>query len=76
MEKEIVITKRFRRFLSDLSIWLKTSHQKQPFFFWMIEERIELISKHPSIGKESRKKSGVRSIQLTHYNLLFYRVKK
>src|SRR5258706_1639610 len=78
MEKEIVITRRFHshtyRIYQHL---LKNFSSKTAFLFLeKIEERIELISKYPAIGKQSLKKGDVRSILLTPHNLIFYRIRK
>lgn len=75
MEKKVIITKRFRNNTYRLyhSI-LKNFSAKTAFLFLdKIEDRVELISKHPTIGKASSKKQNVRSIIVTPHNLLFYR---
>ena len=75
MEKKVIITKRFRN--NTYRIYhsiLKNFSAKTAFLFLdKIEERIELISKHPTIGKASTKKQNVRSVTITPHNLLFYR---
>jgi plasmid stabilization system protein ParE len=78
MEKEVVITRRFRSHTyRTYKYLLKEFSSKTAFLFLeKIEERIELISKHPFIGKQSIKKGDIRSIQLIPYNLIFYRIKK
>jgi plasmid stabilization system protein ParE len=77
MEKEVVITKRFRSHTyRTYQYLLKNFSSKTAFLFLgKIEERVELISKHPSIGKQSVKKADIRSIHLIPHNLIFYRIK-
>ncbi len=75
METKIVVTKRFRK--NTMSVYqylLKEFSSKTAYLFLKkIEQRIELIVKHPTIGKLSSKKKNIRSIILSPYNLLFYR---
>jgi len=75
MEKKIVITKRFRNNTSVVYKYLleEFSAKAAYHFLYQIEQRIELIAKHPTIGKPSSKKKGIRSIILHPYNLIFYR---
>src|SRR5437879_13570346 len=78
MEKEVVITRRFRNHTYSIYKHLIKNFSSKTAFLFLekIEERIELISKHPTIGKQSFKKGDVRSILLTPHNLIFYRIKK
>ena len=64
MAKEIVITKRFRNNTSRIyqSILKKFSAKTAFLFLDKIEDRIELISKHPTFGKVSTKRKNVRSV--------------
>ena len=75
MEKKIIISKRFRN--NSLTVYkylLKEFSAKTAFLFLeKIEQRIELIAKHPTIGKASKKKKDIRSILLIPHNQLFYR---
>jgi len=75
MEKRIVVTKRFHK--NTLSVYqylLKEFSAKiANHFLDKIEQRIELIIKHPTIGKPSSKKEGIRSIILTPHSQVFYR---
>ena len=75
MENQIVITKQFRSNTFRVYQYLlkEFSSKTALLFLDKIEERIELISKYPTIGKLSTKKENVRSILLTPHNLLFYR---
>jgi len=78
MEKEIVITKRFRNHTHRTYQYLlkKFSYKTAVLFLERIEKRIEFVSKYPAIGKKSLKKENVRSVLLTPYSLIFYRIKK
>lgn len=78
MEAEIVIAKRFRNQTFRIFQYLQKrfSPKTAELFLEKIEERIELIAKHPTIGKQSVRKKAVRSIILTPHNIIFYRVKK
>jgi plasmid stabilization system protein ParE len=78
MEKELVVTKRFRNHTFRIYQYLVKNHSSRTAFLFLekIEERIELILRYPSIGRASHQKAGIRSIQLIPYNLIFYRVKK
>lgn len=75
MEKEIIITKRFRNNTLRIYQYLlkefsaATAYQ----FLTKAEERIELIAKHPTIGKPSAKKENIRSVILTPHNRVYYR---
>jgi plasmid stabilization system protein ParE len=75
MEKKVVITKRFRRntFRIYQFILKNFSAKTASLFLDKVEERIDLVSKHPLIGKASGKKPNVRSILLSPHNILFYR---
>ena len=75
MEKKIIVSKRFRTDAIRIHQHLiqKFSAQTGLTFLNKIEERVELLSKYPAIGKLSQKKSNVRSVTLTPHNLLFYR---
>jgi len=77
MEKEIVITRLFRSHIHRTYQYLLKNFSSRTAFLFLekIEERVELISKHPSIGKQSAKKPDIRSIQLIPHNLIFYRIK-
>ena len=55
----------------------KNFSNKTAFLFLdKLEDRIELISIHPTIGKQSTRKKNVRSVLLTPHNILFYRYQK
>ncbi|MBY0433029.1 MAG: type II toxin-antitoxin system RelE/ParE family toxin [Cyclobacteriaceae bacterium] len=78
MEKEIVVTKRFRNHTHRVYQYLVKNFSSKTAFLFLekIEERIGLIAKYPSIGRQSNKKVDIKSIQLIPHNLIFYRVKK
>ena len=53
---------------------LKEFSAKTAFqFLEKLEQRIELIIAHPTIGKPSLKKQNIRSILFTPHNQIFYR---
>ncbi len=78
MEKKIVVTKRFRNNTFQVYQYLLQNFSSNVAFLFLdkIEERIDLISKHPTIGRPSRKRQHIRSIILTPNNMLFYRTQK
>jgi plasmid stabilization system protein ParE len=73
--KDIIITKRFRKNTNRVYDHLLTNFSPRTALSFLdkINERIELISNHPSIGKASVYHRNVRSIIVSPYNLLFYR---
>jgi len=75
MEKKIIVTKRFRN--NTLRVYqylLKEFSEKTAFqFLEKLQQRIELIITHPTIGKSSLKKKDIRSIIFTPHNQIFYR---
>ena len=78
MEKRIVITKRFRNNTYRIYQYLQKNFSNKTAFLFLdkLEDRIELISIHPTIGKQSTRKKNVRSVLLTPHNILFYRYQK
>lgn len=76
MEVEIIIAKRFRAqtFRIFQHLQKKFSSKTALLFLEKIEERLELIAKHPTIGKQSGKKKDVRSIRFTPHNIIFDRI--
>ncbi|MDE3184587.1 MAG: type II toxin-antitoxin system RelE/ParE family toxin [Bacteroidota bacterium] len=77
MEKKIVVSKRFRK--STLQIYdylIKERSQKIGISFLNnLQRRVELISRHPEIGKPSQLRPNVRSVTLQPHNRIYYRVK-
>ncbi|HEY6504122.1 MAG TPA: type II toxin-antitoxin system RelE/ParE family toxin [Chitinophagaceae bacterium] len=75
MERKVVVTKRFRN--NTLRVYqylLKEFSAKTAFrFLEKLEQRIELIITHPTIGKPSAKKKDIRSVLFTPHNQIFYR---
>jgi plasmid stabilization system protein ParE len=75
MEKKVVVTKRFRN--NTLHVYrylLKEFSAKIAYnFLDKLEQRINLIAAHPTIGKPSSKKKEIRSIILIPHILVFYR---
>jgi plasmid stabilization system protein ParE len=74
-KKEIIISKRFRKNADHVYDYLLDNFSSKTAWLFLdkIRERIELISKYPSIGKVSANHRNVRSIIVAPYNLLFYR---
>lgn len=77
MEKKIVVTKRFRNNTYKVYQYLLKEYSAKTAFQFLnkLEQRIELIIAHPSIGKPSKKVQDVRSIILTPHNQIFYRLR-
>jgi plasmid stabilization system protein ParE len=75
MEKEIIITKRFRNNTLRVYQYLlkEFSAKTAQLFLDKVTERIELIARYPTIGKASQKKKNIRSIILIPHNQIFYR---
>lgn len=73
--KEIIITKRFRKNTDRVFDYLLSNFSPKTALLFLdkIQERIDLISNHPAIGKPSPNHRNVRSIMVKPYNLLFYR---
>jgi hypothetical protein len=78
MEKNIIITKRFRNNTFSIYQYLIKEHSTKTAFLFLhkLQERIELIAAQPSIGKPSAKMKDIRSITLTPHNRIYYRSKK
>ena len=78
MEREIVVSKRFLNRTLQVCEYLnkKFSSKTALLFLERVEERLELVSKYPTIGKKSLNKEGIRSILLNPHHLIFYRVSK
>lgn len=76
MEKEVVITKRFRKNVYSIYEYLlkKFSPGIALKFLQRVEEKLDFIAEHPEIGKLSQKRVNVRSILFTPHNKIFYRV--
>jgi len=68
MEKKIVVSKRFRK--NTLKIYeyliIEYSHKTAFNFLDKLQQRVDLITKYPEIGKPSQKKENVRSVTLNH----------
>jgi plasmid stabilization system protein ParE len=76
--KEIIITKRFRKDTDRVFDYLLSNFSPKTALSFLdkIQERIDLISNHPAIGKPSPNHRNIRSIMVKPYNLLFYRYNK
>jgi plasmid stabilization system protein ParE len=77
MEKKIVVTKRFRKNTQNIYHYILKEFSANVAFNFLdkIEDRVNLIFTHPTIGKPSAKKENIRSILLTPHNQIFYRFK-
>ena len=75
MEKEIIVSRRFRHNVLRVYEYLLKEHSAKTAFHFLekLEQRIELIIAHPTIGKPSQKRKDIRSIRFTPYNQIFYR---
>ncbi len=75
METKIVVTKRFLKNTHRVYQYLLKEFSSKTAYLFLdeIEQRIELIVKHPTIGKPSLKKKNIRSIIFSPHNLIFYR---
>ena len=73
-KKEIIITKRFFKNTYQVYHYLLNNFSSKTALLFLdkIEERIELIANHPTIGKASVDRQNVRSIIVKPHNLLFY----
>jgi len=78
MERQVVVTKRFRNQTQRTYQYIikKFSAPTAYSFLEKLEERVQLISKHPAIGRIVKNYDSIRYIQLIPHNLIFYRVKK
>lgn len=77
MEKEIVVSRRFRK--NTLSVYeylVKEYSSKAAFdFLNKLQQRVDLIIRYPEIGKPSKIKPNVRSVTLQPHNRIYYRLK-
>ena len=76
MEKEIVVSMRFRENTLDLFEYLlKEFSEKSAFnFIEQLEQRIELIRRYPEIGQPFQLRPNVRSVILKPHIRIFYRL--
>lgn len=77
MEKEIVVSRRFRK--NTLSVYeylVKEYSSKAAFdFLNKLQQRVDLIIRYPEIGKPSKINPNVRSVTLQPHNRIYYRLK-
>lgn len=77
MEKEVVVSRRFRK--NTLSVYeylVKEYSAKAAFdFLNKLQQRVDLIIRYPEIGKPSKIKPNVRSVTLQPHNRIYYRLK-
>lgn len=77
MEKKIVVSKRFRKgALKTFNYLIKEHSEKTAFYFLnKLQRRVELIIRHPEIGKPSEIRPNIRSVTLQPHNRIYYRLK-
>jgi len=77
MEKEIIISKRFRNNALKIYQYLlkEFSSTTANNFLYRLEQRIEFIATNPTAGRLSLKRKNVRSVLFTPHNQIFYRTK-
>ena len=75
MEKQVVITKRFRNNTLRVYQYLlkEFSARTAENFLLKLEQRIDFVSANPTVGKLSGKVPNVRSVLFTPHNQIFYR---
>ena len=75
MEKQVVITKRFRNNTLRVYQYLlkEFSAKTAENFLLKLEQRIDFVSANPTVGKLSGKVPNVRSVLFTPHNQIFYR---
>jgi plasmid stabilization system protein ParE len=73
MEKQVIITKRFRTNVVRVYQYIlkEFSAKTACTFLAKVKERVDLIVKHPEIGKPSSNKENIRSLILTPHNLIY-----
>ena|SRR5215471_7261224 len=78
MEKEIVVSKRFRKNTLRVHEYLIKEHSAKTAFNFLdkLQKRVELIRVYPEIGKPSEKRQNIRSITLQPHNRIYYRLNK
>jgi plasmid stabilization system protein ParE len=77
MDKKIVVTRRFRKNTLDLFEYLLKNYSEKIAFNFLNKpgQRVELIIRHPEIGKPSKIRPNVRSVTLQPHNRIYYRLK-
>jgi len=78
MEKKIVVSKRFRKNTLKIYEYLIIEYSPKAAFNFLdkLQQRVELITKYPGIGKPSQKKENIRSVTLQPHNRIYYRLNK
>ncbi len=77
MAYKVIINKRFTKKVVKVSQYLEKdwSIKVAQDFLAKVDEKIDLISKHPTIGSPSQKIAGIRKVILTRHNHIYYRVR-
>ncbi len=78
MEKNVVVSKRFRKNAIQVYEYLIKDYSASVAFNFIdkLQQRIELIIRYPKVDKPSQKKQDVRSITLYPHNRIYYRLNK
>lgn len=77
MEKEIVVSKRFKKNTSIVHEYLVKEYSAKIAFNFLnkLQQRVDLIIRYPEIGKPSKLRPNVRSVTLQPHNRIYYRLK-
>jgi plasmid stabilization system protein ParE len=77
MAYQIIVKKRFTNKVQKVLSYLEKewSHKVAAEFLSKIDRRIELISRHPEIGRPSEKIENVRGLLITRHNRMYYTIK-
>ena len=78
MAYQIIYKKRFSNKLIKLLYYLENNWNENTAadFLIKLDERIEILRKHPFIGKASVKKPEVRAILISKHNRIYYKISK
>lgn len=76
MEKKVVASKRFRKNTLSVYEYLIQEYSAKIAYNFLdkLQQRVELMSRHPEVGKPSQKKENIRSVTLQPHNRIFYRI--
>ena len=76
MEKKIVVSKRFRKYILKVYDYLLKQYSTKTAFDFLnkLQRRVELIIRYPEIDKLSRIRPNVRSVTLQPHNRIYYRL--
>ena len=76
MEKKIVVSKRFRKNTLKIFEYLIKEYSEKTALYFLdkLQQRVELITRYPEIGKPSQIRPNVRSITFQPHNRIYYRI--